>query len=200
MIFNGGNEMDDIARTGGVADDGRPWLSIKEACEYLGISQPTIFRWMKKGIVSFYKVGGSTRFSQVGLDATIEKITGKKEASAAAARCASCGNSQLSEGQIQGIGRMSFRPSRTKFWSLEEALVPIQALVCQACGFVQLNADVAKLRRLLPARVDDADPVVALWGAGGRRFGRRGLRRPRTPPAPRRARTGHRPPPVRRSS
>ena len=60
------------------------WFSIPEAAEYLGVSRPTLFRWMKNGLVSFYKVGGSTRFSKEGLDAVIEKTTGQKEAEAAA--------------------------------------------------------------------------------------------------------------------
>ena len=56
------------------------WYTIKEAADYLGISQPTIFRWMKEGILSFYKIGGATRFSREGLDAVIDKTTGQKEA------------------------------------------------------------------------------------------------------------------------
>ena len=62
------------------------WFSIKEASEYLGISQPTLYRWMKEGLLSFYKVGGSTRFTQEGLDAVVEKTTGRKEAEAATGR------------------------------------------------------------------------------------------------------------------
>ncbi|MDA0577222.1 MAG: helix-turn-helix domain-containing protein [Verrucomicrobia bacterium] len=149
-----------------LADDGGEWLSIQEACAFLGISQPTIFRWMKQGLVSFYKVGGSTRFSKAGLQAVIEKTTGAKEAAAAAGRCASCGHHELAGGQIQGIGRMYFRPARTKFWSLEEALVPIQAHVCTACGHVQLHADAEKLRRLTPSRAMHPDGNAATVRAG----------------------------------
>ena len=45
------------------------WFTIAEAAEYLDVSEPTIYRWMKDGLLSFYKVGGATRFSQEGLDA-----------------------------------------------------------------------------------------------------------------------------------
>jgi excisionase family DNA binding protein len=126
------------------------WFSIPEAAEYLGVSRPTLFRWMKKGVVSFYKVGGSTRFSKEGLDAVIEKTTGQKEAEAAAGRCAACGHSFLVEGRVQGTGRLYFRPDKTKFWTMTESMVPVRGKVCPACGFIQLFADVERLRKLKP--------------------------------------------------
>ncbi|HQE81474.1 MAG TPA: helix-turn-helix domain-containing protein [Candidatus Hydrogenedentes bacterium] len=129
------------------------WFSIPEAAEYLGVSRPTLFRWMKKGLVSFYKIGGSTRFSKEGLDAVIEKTTGQKEAEAAAGRCAACGHSLLVEGRVQGTGRLYFKPDKTKFWTLAESMVPVRGKVCPACGFIQLFADVGTLRRLSPDRV-----------------------------------------------
>ncbi len=129
-------------------DAQKEWFSIQEAGEYLGVSQPTIFRWMKQGVLSFYKVGGSTRFSKEGLDAVIEKTTGRKEAEAAAGRCASCGHSVLVEGKLQGNGYLYFRPAKTKFWTFEEALVPTKCRVCTACGYIQIHADTAKLGRL----------------------------------------------------
>lgn len=129
---------------------GGRWYSVRRAAEYLGVSQPTIFRWMKEGTLSFYKVGGSTRFSQEGLDAVIEKTTGRKEAEAAAGRCAACGHNLLVEGDLQGTGRLYFKPDKTKFWVLADSLVGLRARVCTACGFLQLHADVGKLRRLKP--------------------------------------------------
>src|SRR5689334_18797737 len=93
------------------------WFSVRDAAEYLGVSQPTIFRWMKDGLLSFYKVGGATRFSREGLDAVVEKTTGRKEAEAASGRCASCGHTMLVPGRLQGTGRLYFRPEKTKFWS-----------------------------------------------------------------------------------
>lgn len=132
----------------------RDWYSIAEAAEYLGISQPTLFRWMKQGLVSFYKVGGSTRFAREGLDAVIEKTTGQKEAEAAAGRCAACGHSVLAEGQLRGAGRLYFKPDKTRFWVLAESMVPTRAKVCTACGFIQLHADVVKLGKLSPDEND----------------------------------------------
>ena len=127
----------------------KDWYSVKEAAEYLEISQPTIFRWMKQGLLSFYKVGGSTRFSQEGLDAVIEKTTGQKEAEAVAGRCAACGHSVLIDGRVQGTGRLHFRPDKTKFWVFAEGLVPTRAKVCIACGYIQMHAETAKLKRLV---------------------------------------------------
>ena len=137
--------------TGGGSDAGdRQWYSVAEAAKYLGISEPTVFRWMKEGLLSFYKVGGSTRFSQEGLDAVVEKTTGRKEAEAAAGRCASCGHGVLIEGRLQGTGKLYFKPLKTKFWTFEESLVETKARVCAACGYVQMHADTGKLNRLKP--------------------------------------------------
>jgi excisionase family DNA binding protein len=123
---------------------------VPEAAEYLGISVPTIFRWMRDGRLSFLKIGGATRFTQEGLDSVIEKTTGSMEAEAAASRCAACGHSVLVEGSLQGTGRLYFRPEKTRFWVFAEALVPVKARVCTACGYIQIHADTTKLSRLLP--------------------------------------------------
>lgn len=128
----------------------RDWYSIAEAAEYLGVSQPTIFRWMKQGTLSFYKVGSSTRFSKEGLDAVIQKTTGQREAEVVSSRCAVCGHSVLVDGTIQGTGRLYFRPDKTKFWVFSEALVPTRSRVCTACGYIQIHADTSKLNKLSP--------------------------------------------------
>ncbi len=130
--------------------EGERWYTVRGAAEYLGVSQPTIFRWMKEGTLSFYKMGGSTRFSREGLDAVIEKTVGSKEAEAAQGRCASCGHGILVGGRLQGTGRLYFRPDKTKFWVLADSMVNVSARVCAACGFVQLHADTAKLGKLRP--------------------------------------------------
>jgi excisionase family DNA binding protein len=130
---------------------GAEWFSVRDAAEYLGVSQPTIFRWMRDGLLSFYKVGGATRFSRDGLDAVVEKTTGRKEAEAASGRCVSCGHGVLAPGRLQGTGRLYFKPEKTKFWSFEESLIPMRAHVCVACGYMQIHADTGKLQRLMPS-------------------------------------------------
>jgi len=52
---------------------------------------------------------------------------------------------------MQGTGRLYFKPSKVRFWTLQESLVPTEAKVCEACGYVQLHADVAKLKSLKPS-------------------------------------------------
>lgn len=131
------------------------WFSVRDAAKYLSVSQPTIFRWMKEGTLSFYKIGGSTRFSQEGLDAVIEKTTGIKEAEIAAGRCAACGHSILVAGRLQGAGRLYFRPDKPRFWTFAEAMVPTGARVCTACGYIQLHADTGKLRKLKPKPIEE---------------------------------------------
>ena len=124
------------------------WFSVEDAAEYLDVSRPTIFRWMKDGILSFYKIGGSTRFSKESLDAVIEKTTGLKEAEASAGRCACCGHSTLIDGKVQGTGNLYFRPKHARFWVFQEGMVPIIAKTCPACGYIQMHADTSKLNRL----------------------------------------------------
>jgi excisionase family DNA binding protein len=136
--------------------DERTWYSVSEAAEYLGVSEPTIYRWMKDGQISFFKIGGSTRFAREGLDAVILKTTGRTEAEAAAGRCAACGHSILVDGRMQGTSRLYFRPAKTRFWVFAEALVPTAARVCPACGHVQLHVDTTKLSRLMPPEPQEA--------------------------------------------
>ena len=129
----------------------RDWYTVEEAAEYLDVSRPTIFRWMKQGKLSYYKVGGSTRFTRESLEAVIEKVTGEKEAQAAAGRCTSCGHSTLIKGRVQTTGRLYFKPEKTKFWTFQQSMVPIKAVVCPACGHIQLAADTEQLEKLVPA-------------------------------------------------
>ena len=135
----------------------KQWYTIQEAAGYLGVSQPTIFRWMKEGILSFFKIGGATRFTEEGLEAVIEKTTGQKEAELAAGRCAACGHSVLVDGQLRGAGKLYFRPAKSSFWVLAEAMVPTRARVCAACGYLQLHADTVKLKRLKAKTVEDGN-------------------------------------------
>ena len=135
---------------------GKRCYTVRDAAGYLGVSEPTIFRWMKESLLSFYKIGGSTRFTREGLDAVVEKTTGRKEAEASAGRCAACGHNVLLEGRLQGAGKLYFKPQKTRFWVFEESLVPTRARVCAACGYIQLHADAEKLGRLQP-QGDDKD-------------------------------------------
>jgi len=133
------------------------WLTIKEASKYLKVSQQTIFRWMRSGKVSFFKIGKATRFRRSNLDMLAEKVTSDAEGELAATKCVSCGNSQLIDGVIRSTGRVYFQPRRTRFFLLMDSWTRIEAKTCPACGHIQLFADTAKLDRLLPDKEDDSE-------------------------------------------
>ena len=48
------------------------WYSIREAAEYLDVGEPTLYRWMREGKMTFRKVGDSTRFWQEDLDSVMQ--------------------------------------------------------------------------------------------------------------------------------
>jgi excisionase family DNA binding protein len=43
------------------------WFSIKEAAEYLDVGEPTLFRWMRDGKITYRKVGDSGSFSRTSM-------------------------------------------------------------------------------------------------------------------------------------
>lgn len=138
--------------------EAKDWYSVKEAAEFLNVSEPTVFRWMKDGTLSFYKVGNSTRFTRETLEAMIDKRTGSREAGQKRLHCAVCGNSELLDGRLQGTGKMYFHLDKTKFWTLSTSQIATQARVCSACGHIQVFADVEKLASLrADANCDHAD-------------------------------------------
>ena len=132
----------------------KDWFSIPEACEYLGISEPTLFRWMKKGKISYYKVGNSTRFKKYNMDMVAEKKVSEKEGGLAALRCAVCSNSGLVQGRVRSTGKIYFQPDKAKFFTLHESLINVHAMACRVCGHIQLRADTGKLGKLAVEEVE----------------------------------------------
>lgn len=124
------------------------WLGISEACEYLQISEQTMFRWMREGKISYFKVGKSTRFMLEDLNRLVERVVGKSEGEASANHCAVCGNSRLVAGTLAAMGDVAFKPDKTKFWVWEDSAVPVSARCCASCGHVQLQADISKLKKI----------------------------------------------------
>jgi len=55
------------------------WYSIQEAAEYLDVGEPTLYRWMREGKITFRKVGDSTRFWQEDLDAVMQVYHSAKD-------------------------------------------------------------------------------------------------------------------------
>ena len=133
------------------------WLTIKEAGRYLKVSQQTIFRWMRAGKLTFFKIGNATRFRLSSLDMLAEKVTGEAEGELAAARCVSCGHSHLIDGQLRSTGRIYFQPERTRFFLLLDSWTRVRAKTCPVCGNIQLFADTDKLNRLAPKETDGTE-------------------------------------------
>lgn len=49
-------------------------LTVKEVCEYLNISKPTVYRLIKEGKLKPIKIGKSTRFEKEDIDKLIEEL------------------------------------------------------------------------------------------------------------------------------
>lgn len=139
------DEDNEVDQTVGGAPE---WLGIAEACEYLQISEQTMFRWMREGKISYYKVGKSTRFKREDLDLLVEKVVSKPVGEIMAGRCAVCGNSRMITGTLAALGNVAFRPEKTRFWVWEDSSVPVFARCCAVCGHVQLQADIGKLKKI----------------------------------------------------
>lgn len=135
-------------------EGGDRWMSMEEACEFLQISEQTLFRWMRAGKVTYYKVGKSSRFKSEDLEVLIEKVTGAVDADVKRGCCPVCGNSRLIEGTAQSTGGIYFKPKKAKFWVFTESMVATRAQCCSACGNVQLFADLDKLQKLTPADME----------------------------------------------
>ncbi|MGE4159252.1 MAG: helix-turn-helix domain-containing protein [Planctomycetota bacterium] len=124
--------------------------SIPEAAKYLKVSEPTLYRWMKDGTLSYFKVGRRTFFKRENLDALGVQHTSVLEVERKKNLCTHCGHGHMVEGRIQSTGKIYFRPKDTKFLTLKDPNINIEAMVCEACGFMKLVADTAKLKELMP--------------------------------------------------
>jgi predicted nucleic-acid-binding Zn-ribbon protein len=63
--------------------------------------------------------------------------------------CLWCESTNLAEGRLSSTGRVYFKAKKAKFWTLSENMVEIRARVCVDCGYVDLYADPAKLKKLV---------------------------------------------------
>jgi excisionase family DNA binding protein len=150
------------------------WYSIREAAEYLDVGEPTLYRWMKEGKITFRKVGDSTRFWREDLDAVMQVFHSEKEVDKALERCPVCGHDRRIEGKVRGTGLVYFVPKKTKFWTLRDSFVETTARMCARCGAIAWFGDAKKLGKLLLHQANEtaADRARALEDGGG----------PETPP------------------
>jgi len=54
------------------------WISLKETCEYLGVTRQTVLNWIKKKGLPSVKVGKLWKFKTSDIDEWVRK-EGKKE-------------------------------------------------------------------------------------------------------------------------
>jgi excisionase family DNA binding protein len=124
------------------------WYSIREAAEYLDVGEPTLYRWMRDGKITFRKVGDSTRFWQEDLDSVMQISYSTKDLDKAREVCPVCRHDEMVEGNVQGTGLVYFVPKKTKFWSLKSSYVGTSGRMCTRCGAIAWFGDTAKLASL----------------------------------------------------
>jgi len=124
------------------------WYSIREAAEYLDVGEPTLYRWMRDGKITFRKVGDSTRFWQEDLDSVMQISYSTKDVDKAREVGPLCGHDELVEGKVRGAGLVYFVPKKTKFWTLKDSFVETTGRMCTRCGAIAWFGDTAKLAKL----------------------------------------------------
>lgn len=134
------------------------WFSVKEAAEFLDVGEPTLYRWMRDGKITYRKIGETTRFLQEDLDAMVEVFHRVKDADKARESCPVCHGPDMVEGWVQSTGLNYFRPGKTKFWTLTDSYLETKARMCSRCGAIVWHADPAKLSALRPAA--EAKPAM----------------------------------------
>jgi len=124
------------------------WFSIREAAEYLDVGEPTLYRWMREGKMTFRKVGDSTRFWQEDLDSVMQVFPSAKDVEKVRETCPLCRHDELVDGRVQSTGRAYFVPKKTKFWTLKDSYVETTARMCTRCGAIVWFGDADKLGKL----------------------------------------------------
>jgi excisionase family DNA binding protein len=124
------------------------WYSIQEAAEYLDVGEPTLYRWMRDGKITYRKVGDSTRFWQKDLDSVMQVFHSAKDLDKAREVCPVCRHDDLIEGKVRSTGLNYFTPQKSKFWTLKDSFVATKAKMCARCGAIVWFGDLVKLATL----------------------------------------------------
>ena len=124
------------------------WYSIREAAEYLDVGEPTLYRWMREGKITYRKVGDSTRFWQQDLDSVMEVYHSTKDLDQVREVCPFCRHDELITGKVRGAGLVYFVPKKTRFWTLKDSFVETTARMCARCGGISWFGDTVKLAAL----------------------------------------------------
>jgi len=138
------------------------WYTIKEAAEYLGVTEPTIYRWMRDGSITYRKIGDSTRFLQEDLDSHVQVFRSEKDAENVQEFCPVCHHTELIRGRVQSTGLNYFYPEKTRFWTFKTSHIETQARMCTRCGAVTWFGDKSKLASIkrdgAPATAEPVPP------------------------------------------
>lgn len=135
------------------------WYSIREAAEYLEVGEPTLYRWMRDGKLTYRKVGDSTRFWQQDLDSVMQVFHSERDLETAREVCPVCRHTELVEGKVRGAGLVYFVPKKTKFWTFKDSFVDTTARMCTRCGAISWYGDTAKLGKLRLAKPQNENPT-----------------------------------------
>jgi excisionase family DNA binding protein len=124
------------------------WYTIKEAAGYLGVTEPTIYRWMRDNLITYRKIGDSTRFLQEDLDSHVQVFRSAKDSEAVQEFCPVCNHTELIRGRVRSTGLNYFYPDTTKFWTFKTSHIETQARMCTRCGAVTWFGDKTKLTEI----------------------------------------------------
>lgn len=124
------------------------WFSIKDAAGYLQVGEPTLYRWMRDGKITYRKIGDSTRFLQEDLDAVVVVHRQTKE-SVGESRCVVCHAESLVDGKVQSTGLLYFVPEKSKFWTFTTSTIGLKSTMCQKCGHIDIKGDTQHLNKLI---------------------------------------------------
>ena len=137
------------------------WFTIRDAAAYLAVGEPTMYRWMREGRITYRKVGDSTRFLQQDLDALVRVYPSESDAGQAGEFCPACHHDEMIEGQVRSTGLLYFHPKHTRFWALQESDVPVRARMCARCGMIAQFADAEQVKALQAAAGSPAEAEPA---------------------------------------
>ena len=62
--------------------------------------------------------------------------------------CNRCGSNELMDGSLNSSGQVRFRPEEVKFLNLRTADISVKTRICMACGSIDLEGDIEKLKLL----------------------------------------------------
>lgn len=124
------------------------WFTIRAAAKYLEVGEPTIYRWMRDGRITFRKVGDSTRFLKEDLDSIVQVHPSAKEVHKVQTICPVCHHDEMVEGSVESTGKVHFRLSNVKFWTLKDINIKTNSRMCAKCGAISMFGDLTKLAAL----------------------------------------------------